>query len=106
MAIYYPEIEQGTDEWFRIRMGRPTASEFARIMTPKQNPTKEDIIRTLALRNISASHKNSKEELEGLLKINKISKVFLDCMLGSTLLNSSCRKSYRGIAPPSQLKFI
>ena len=28
------EVEQGSDEWRRLRLGRPTASEFDRILTP------------------------------------------------------------------------
>lgn len=30
----WPQIEQRSEEWFRIRAGRATASEFSRILTP------------------------------------------------------------------------
>lgn len=30
----YPEMLQGSDEWFKARAGRPTASNFDRIITP------------------------------------------------------------------------
>lgn len=30
----YPEMEQGSEEWFKARAGRPTASNFDRILTP------------------------------------------------------------------------
>lgn len=32
--IYY-DVEQNTPEWYRLRLGIPTASEFHRILTPK-----------------------------------------------------------------------
>ena len=32
---YYPEIEQGSDEWYAVRCGIPTASEMKRIITSK-----------------------------------------------------------------------
>lgn len=34
MPIFHHDIEQGTDEWFRARMGIPTASEYGKILTP------------------------------------------------------------------------
>ncbi len=34
MSIIYEDIEQGTPEWYRLRLGLPTASEFHRIITP------------------------------------------------------------------------
>jgi hypothetical protein len=30
----FPSMEQGSDQWFKIRTGRPTASNFSRIITP------------------------------------------------------------------------
>ena len=35
MAIYHYDIDQGSESWFRLRMGIPTASEFKKIITPK-----------------------------------------------------------------------
>lgn len=35
MTITYIEVEQGTPEWFKARMGIPTASEFHTMMTTK-----------------------------------------------------------------------
>lgn len=32
--IIHAEVEQGTDEWKRLRLGRPTASGYSRIVTP------------------------------------------------------------------------
>lgn len=39
--IVYEHIEQRSDEWLRLRAGRPTASQFSRIITPggKTNPS-------------------------------------------------------------------
>lgn len=34
MPVFHYDIEQGTDEWFRVRMGIPTASEYDKIITP------------------------------------------------------------------------
>lgn len=30
----WPDVEQQSEAWFKIRAGRPTASEFSRILTP------------------------------------------------------------------------
>lgn len=35
MPQYFYELEQKTDEWLRMHLGRPTASGFDQIMTPK-----------------------------------------------------------------------
>lgn len=32
--IIWPDVEQRSEEWFRMRAGRPTASNFARLLTP------------------------------------------------------------------------
>lgn len=32
--IIWPNVDQQTEQWFRIRAGRPTASKFDRIITP------------------------------------------------------------------------
>ncbi len=37
MKIY--EVQQGSPEWLKLRVGKPTSSEFERIITPKGNPT-------------------------------------------------------------------
>ncbi len=34
MAIYHYDVEQGSETWFNLRLGIPTASEFSKIMTP------------------------------------------------------------------------
>lgn len=40
MKIYW-DIQQGTPEWYQIRSGIPTASEFDQIVTPKQGKPSE-----------------------------------------------------------------
>lgn len=37
--IHHPELIQGSQEWLRARMGRPTASEFHRIITSTGKPS-------------------------------------------------------------------
>lgn len=32
----YADVQQGSDQWLHLRLGRPTASEFHRIVTPKK----------------------------------------------------------------------
>ena len=32
----YPHVAQGSDAWMKLRLGRPTASEFHRVVTPKK----------------------------------------------------------------------
>lgn len=34
-------VEQGSADWYRLRVGRPTASNFHRIVTPKGEPSKQ-----------------------------------------------------------------
>jgi putative phage-type endonuclease len=34
------DMQQGSEEWRRVRMGKPTASEFHRILTPGGKPSK------------------------------------------------------------------
>lgn len=34
-------VEQGSPSWYRLRIGRPTASNFHRIVTPKGEPSKQ-----------------------------------------------------------------
>lgn len=34
--IVHAHVEQGSEEWFRMRIGRATASNFSRIITPKK----------------------------------------------------------------------
>jgi len=42
MIIAYEEITQGSDEWFKIRCGHPTASEFSKLVTPaRMEPSKQ-----------------------------------------------------------------
>jgi hypothetical protein len=38
-------VTQGSDEWLRLRMGKPTASEFHRIMTRTKGPSKAETVR-------------------------------------------------------------
>lgn len=40
MKLYW-DIEQGTDEWKALRSGRPTASHFDQVMTPKKKVLSE-----------------------------------------------------------------
>jgi len=39
--IVYDHIEQGTPEWFAIRSGLPTASEFSKLITSTGAPSKQ-----------------------------------------------------------------
>ena len=39
---YYP-VDQGTSEWYRLRIGRPTASNFHRIVTPTGKASTQSI---------------------------------------------------------------
>jgi hypothetical protein len=38
MAIYYPDLQQHSEEWFALR-GRPTASRFSDLVTPAGKPS-------------------------------------------------------------------
>lgn len=44
----FPEIEQGTDEWFELRRGIPTASEFADILAAGEGKTRQKYLDRLA----------------------------------------------------------
>lgn len=41
MAKFHPHVEQGSAEWFRLRAGVPTASEFDKIITPARGDLSE-----------------------------------------------------------------
>lgn len=43
-----PEIEQGTDEWFEVRRGIPTASEFSCILAAGEGKTRQKYLDRLA----------------------------------------------------------
>jgi hypothetical protein len=41
MAKIYRDVEQGSGDWYRLRMGKPTASNFHKIMSPiEMKPSK------------------------------------------------------------------
>lgn len=44
----FDEIEQGTEEWFRCRMGIPTSSKFATVMAKGEGKTRSKYMRQLA----------------------------------------------------------
>ena len=39
---FYP-VAQGSAEWYALRIGRPTASMFHKIVTPKGEPSKQAV---------------------------------------------------------------
>lgn len=41
MAIYHNDFEQRSEEWYRVRLGVPTASEMDRIITPTGKPSRQ-----------------------------------------------------------------
>ena len=36
-------VQQGSEDWYRLRVGKPTASMFHKIITPKGEPSKQSI---------------------------------------------------------------
>ena len=53
--------EQGTEEWFALRAGRPSASNFDKLITSKGEPSKqaEKYMYTLAIESITKSKESS-----------------------------------------------
>ena len=45
---YHYDIEQGNEDWLKIRLGVITASEVNNIITPKGAPTKNEKMRSYA----------------------------------------------------------
>jgi YqaJ-like viral recombinase domain len=43
LSVKFYNVAQGSDEWYRLRIGRPTASNFHRIVTPKGEPSKQAV---------------------------------------------------------------
>jgi YqaJ-like viral recombinase domain len=41
LSVKFYNVAQGSDEWYRLRIGRPTSSQFHRIVTPKGEPSKQ-----------------------------------------------------------------
>lgn len=70
----WPEMVQGSDEWFKARTGRPTASNFERIITPTGKDSSQwegfaidlvaDCIRPDMLDFIGNKHTDRGNELE------------------------------------------
>jgi hypothetical protein len=48
MTIEIFNCEQGTDEWFRVRMGVPTASEFSSVLAKGEGKTRRSYMLKLA----------------------------------------------------------
>lgn len=48
MAIEIFDCAQGSDEWFRCRMGLPSASKFATVMAKGEGKTRSEYMRKLA----------------------------------------------------------
>lgn len=46
--VVHDQIEQGTEDWFRVRMGKPTASEFHSILAKGQGKTRRSYLLRLA----------------------------------------------------------
>ena len=57
----YRDVVQGTEEWKRLRLGIPTASQFHRIVTPKGQPSKSQE----AYRHELLAERLLGEEIEG-----------------------------------------
>ena len=47
-AEYFTDIEQGSDDWRRLRLGIPTASEFSSILAKGEGKTRKSYMRRLA----------------------------------------------------------
>jgi hypothetical protein len=41
VPVIYKDIVQGSPQWMEVRVGKPTASQFHRIVTPTGNPSKQ-----------------------------------------------------------------
>jgi hypothetical protein len=39
----YYDVEQGSERWYQLRLGKPTSSNFHRIITPKGEPSKQAV---------------------------------------------------------------
>lgn len=48
MMEIFEDLEQGTEEWFEVRRGLPTASNFATIMAKGEGKTRSQYMRKLA----------------------------------------------------------
>lgn len=72
MIEYFYDIEQGTEEWFNLRLGVPTASMFHAIMAKGQGKTRRtymlkligEILTQEQQENYSNSHMDRGKELE------------------------------------------
>lgn len=47
------EVTQGTDEWMKLRAGKPTASEFSRLFTDKLEPRTGEMPKTLLAQKVA-----------------------------------------------------
>lgn len=59
----YFDVSQGSPEWFQLRAGRPTSSEFGKILLSNQSPKKIDIESLLKENGIPYESKLKKDDL-------------------------------------------
>ena len=57
MEIY--DCEQGTDEWFQVKLGRPSASSFSKIMAKGKGITRKNYLYKLAGEILTGKHQES-----------------------------------------------
>ncbi len=48
MIEIFEDLEQGGEDWFRVRLGLPTASKFATVMAKGEGKTRNEYMRKLA----------------------------------------------------------
>lgn len=47
------DVIQGTDEWLKLRLGKPTASEFSKLFTESMEPRKGEMPKTLLAQKVA-----------------------------------------------------
>lgn len=76
MAKFLDEFEQGSSDWFRQRIGIPTASEFHKILSTNQNPTIPQIKSILIDNGIGFEKSSKKDELMEIFLKNELENEF------------------------------
>lgn len=128
--IIIDDIEQGTEEWFKIKAGKPGASSFSKIITTKGEPSKsaKDYMYQLAAEAITGKVENGYQspamtdgierepesrilyEFINLVNVEQVGVIFSDdqsyLCSPDGLINREYGIEMKNVLPKTQVKYL